>query len=472
MKKALLPVRRRMRLRQGIIGLCWGLFALAVWTAGVLAASFLLPLESRNIWLAAGLPLPALGLTAGLLWPVSLMRAARQADACGLKERAQTALLLAERQDGMARLQREDAVARLREMDIAQALPLRWPKKPLLAAAACLLAAGALLLLPNSQDAVLRQRAELRQRLEKPAQAMEKAAEALPENALDPQTVRELRRLLGDLARQTRQARDAREALTDVSQAGQRMEKLLRDARSAAAEALGQAGLDALAQALSEGGDLEQALAGVDAETLAQAAQDTGNAAASASLQAAAQALSQANAAAAAQALSQMSLSGLSAGQVSAALSSAKAAAGGQGQGKGQGQGQGTGGGRGQGQGGASGAGEGSTNQDAGRGADESQASGSGGRPSRYNLGQYEEIYDPTRLGDGGQVSQSTGKVDENGTVSELTLSPGLGRADGSVPYDQVVGEYQAAAVQRAQEAALPGYAQQWVADYFSALTE
>ena len=62
--------------------------------------------------------------------------------------------------------------------------------------------------------------------------------------------------------------------------------------------------------------------------------------------------------------------------------------------------------------------------------------------------------------------------MDENAQRSELTLSPGLGNTSGSVPYDQVVGEYQTAAVQRAQEAALPGYAQQWVADYFSALTE
>ena len=62
--------------------------------------------------------------------------------------------------------------------------------------------------------------------------------------------------------------------------------------------------------------------------------------------------------------------------------------------------------------------------------------------------------------------------MDENAQISEMTMGPGLGDASGSVPYDRVVGEYQAAAVQRAQEAALPGYAQQWVADYFSALTD
>ena len=177
------------------------------------------------------------------------------------------------------------------------------------------------------------------------------------------------------------------------------------------------------------------------------------------------------NDAQAAQALGQ--LPSLSA--ASAAMQSAKSAAlGGQGQGKGQGQGQGQGGsGPGQGQSAGSGAGQGSTNEDAGAGSPGGKQSASaGGREGRYHLGEYEQIYDPTRLGDGGEITQSTGKVDENAQMSELTLSPGLGSTAGSIPYDQVVGEYQAAAVQRAQEAALPGYAQQWVADYFSALTE
>ena len=113
------------------------------------------------------------------------------------------------------------------------------------------------------------------------------------------------------------------------------------------------------------------------------------------------------------------------------------------------------------------------TNQDMGGAGGGSQSGGQTGRqPGTYRLGEYEAIYDPTRLGDGGQISQSTGKVNEDTQTGEITLGPGLGDASGSVPYDQVVGAYQAAAVQRAQEAALPGYAQQWVADYFSALTE
>lgn len=470
MKKALSPVRRRVRLQHGLTGLCWGLLTQTAFSVVILVLSFSFPWEKRDAWFLAGLALPFLGLFVGLLWPVSYLQAARIADGNGLKERAQTAWSLRDHQDDMARLQRQDAITHLQTMP---RIPVRVSAKPLIAAGACLAAALVLFFIPNPQDAILRQRADLRQKLEKPAEALEKAADKLEETALDKQTVQELRRLLGDLARQTRQARDEREALTQVSQAQQRMEKLLSDARNAASEALGQAGLDALAEAL-EAGDLsamEQALEGVDSDALNQASQQSASAAAASVLQAAAQALASGNDAQAAQALGQ--LSSLSA--ASAAMQSAKSAAlGGQGQGKGQGQGQGQGGsGQSQGQGAGSGAGQGSTNEDAGAGSPGGKQSASaGGREGRYHLGEYEQIYDPTRLGDGGEITQSTGKVDENAQMSELTLSPGLGSTTGSIPYDQVVGEYQAAAVQRAQEAALPGYAQQWVADYFSALTE
>ncbi|MBQ7520149.1 MAG: hypothetical protein IJU12_07510 [Clostridia bacterium] len=471
MKKALSPIRRRIRLQHGLTGLCWGLLGQTAFSLVILILSFFIPLEKRNAWIIAGLALPCMGLLMGLLWPVSYLQAARKADEQGLKERAQTAWSLQDRQDDMARLQREDAISHLKTMP---RMPLRVSAKPLIAAGACMAAALILFFVPNPQDGVLRQRADLRQKLEKPAAALEKAADKLEDSVLDKKTVQELRRLLGDLARETRQARDSREALTQVSQAQQRMEKLLGDARNAASEALGQAGLDALAEAL-EAGDLsamQQALENMDGEALSQAAQNAASAAAASAMQAAAQSLASGNAAQAAQALGQLSAQGAA----SAAMQSAKSAAlGGQGQGKGQGQGQGqSGSGQGgNGQGAGSGAGAGSTNEDAGAGSPGGKQSASaGGREGRYHLGEYEQIYDPTRLGDGGEITQSTGQVDENAQMSELNLSPGLGNTAGSIPYDQVVGEYQAAAVQRAQEAALPGYAQQWVADYFSALTE
>ena len=481
MRRALRPVLWRIRLRHGLTGLCWGLLAMLALAMAVMALSFMMPLKGRNTALLACAAALPLGAAIGLFWPVSAMQAARKADACGLQERAQTALTLAGRQDEMARLQRSDALRALENLDVRKALPMRLALKPLMAAGGCAAVALALFFLPNPQDAVLRQQAQFQQKMEKPAEAIEKAADQLDEAVWGEKTAQELRRLLGDLAREVRESGDSREALKALSQGQQRLEKQLSESRAAAMEALGAAGLDSLAQAMEAGGQsLEDALEGQDVQSLAEqmnaAAQAaSADTAASAALQAAANALSQGSASQAAQALGQLSAAGLSQGQVAAALQSAKAMAGGQGQGKGQGQGQGQGNGSsgsGQGQGAGSGAGQGSTNQDMSGSGGQSGGKSGAGPAGGYKLGEYEAIYDPTRLGDGGEITQSTGQVDENAQVSELTLGPGLGDASGSVPYDQVVGQYQSAAVQRAQEAALPGYAQQWVADYFSALTE
>lgn len=478
MRKALRPVRRRIRVRQGVLGLCWGLLAALALAAVLLGLSFILPLEDRNAYLLACAAALPLGAGIGLLWPVSVSQAARSADACGLKERVQTALALEGRQDEMAGLQREDALKALAGLDVRRALSLRVPKKILFAAAGCAIAALTLLFAPNPQDQVLQRRAQFRQKMEKPAQAIEKAVDQLDEAALGEKETAELRKLLGDLARELRRADAPREALTALGQGQQRLEKRMNESRSAAMDALGQAGLDSLARSMAEGGQtledaLREAAGSMGEEALTQqlneAAETANQTAAAAALQAAAGAMSQGNAAQAAQALGQLSASGLNGGQVAAALQSAKAMAGGTGQGQGQGQGSGSGTGKGTGSGG--GAGQGSTNQDM-SGSGSGGGSGGGQSPAQYRLGQYEAIYDPTRLGDGGKISQSTGKVNEDAQISEMTLGPGLGDASGSVPYDQVVGEYQAAAVQRAQEADLPGYARQWVADYFIALTE
>ena len=142
----------------------------------------------------------------------------------------------------------------------------------------------------------------------------------------------------------------------------------------------------------------------------------------------------------------------------------------GDGSGKGQGAGQGSG--NGQGKGSGTGAGKGSTNEDAGYSQSNGAQRQAGNGMAQYKTGQYESIYDPTRLGDGGEISQSTGKVTQNGEHTQLQLTPGLGNTQGSVPYDQVAGEYRDAAVQSAQQDNLPDYARQWVNDYFTALLD
>lgn len=132
------------------------------------------------------------------------------------------------------------------------------------------------------------------------------------------------------------------------------------------------------------------------------------------------------------------------------------------GSGRGQSPGAGAGGG----------AGMGSTNSDGGysEGLSESgQQLGSGGFADR--IGAYERIYDPTRLGDGGEVSHVQGEEHE-GENQQIQLGAGMGDLNGTVPYNQVVGEYSEAAAQAMRRSALPASLQDWVQRYFNALID
>ena len=113
--------------------------------------------------LLAALCPPALAGLAGLLWPVGTARAARKADDCGLKERVQTALAVQNRQDDMARLLRRDALRSLQTLRVRKAMPVRAARLPLYIAAGLMLACGAMFLIPNPQDAVLRAQRQLHQ---------------------------------------------------------------------------------------------------------------------------------------------------------------------------------------------------------------------------------------------------------------------------------------------------------------------
>lgn len=493
-RSALRPVKGRMRVLRAVRCICWGLMAGAALCAAILLTSFLVPLRDRALYLLlAALCPPALAGLAGLLWPVGTARAARRADDCGLKERVQTALAVQNRQDDMARLLRRDALRSLQTLRVRKAMPVRAVRLPLYIAAGLVLACSAMLLIPNPQDAVLRAQRHLQQKIAAQQEKLNDAQKQLEQARLTDKQLQELRRILGDLARETGRAKDQREAMTSISRAQEQLNRLLNEGKNAAMDALAQQGLDSLAQAMAQAqGDasqaLEDAMQGMDQQALSQALADAAEQAAAgdmadaaAALNAAAQAAASGSISGAAQALAQLTSASMAASQMSAALQSAKTAVSGAAQsaagqssanGNGNGSGQGAGQGNGQGKGAGTGAGKGSTNEDAGY----SQSSGAqrqaGSGMAQYKTGQYESIYDPTRLGDGGEISQSTGKVTQNGEHTQLQLTPGLGNTQGSVPYDQVAGEYRDAAVQSAQQDNLPDYARQWVNDYFTALLD
>jgi hypothetical protein len=137
----------------------------------------------------------------------------------------------------------------------------------------------------------------------------------------------------------------------------------------------------------------------------------------------------------------------------------------------GSGQGSGSGVGTASGQGAGGGAGKGSTNLDAGYQSHSGNPPVQGNATPKEKLGIYEAIYDPTRIGREGELTQERGEIGE-GETTQAQLGPGLGSVEESVPYPQVALEYSQSAVQAVENAELPTYAQKWVESYFASLLE
>jgi nucleotide-binding universal stress UspA family protein len=144
------------------------------------------------------------------------------------------------------------------------------------------------------------------------------------------------------------------------------------------------------------------------------------------------------------------------------------------GQGSGQG-GQGNQSGNGQGSTGdsgqsGSGIGDGTTNQSSGQG-------GSGTTGSQGNMmgdenaqSTYERIYDPERLGDGGEVSHVPGQQTDSGEIITVDGGKGIGDLSGYIPYKEVYSEYRSEAMTSMERRVLPLSVQNLVRDYFDSL--
>lgn len=476
--RALAPAKRRLRLGNALRFGGMGLLSGAGLSLALLIASFFTPIPGK-LWLCLGLiaGMTALPFAAGLCWPVKPLAAARAADRAGLQERAQTALT--QTGDGpMAQLQRADALHALETLD-PRRIPLPQMKRRLLAAGGAMVLSAALLLLPNPQDETARQLADFRQQMAQAAEQIAAAAENPAEELTDAQR-QELRRLLQELRRDLRSSDSALDALLALDQGEQRLEQLREtlaaQAQAGLTDALNQAGLSALAEALAAGDEraLEEALSQTDPAQLMQAAEGLPGEMQSA-LQSAAQALQNGNGQQAQATLSQMQ-SAAGQGQSNALQSASqlmqalRAAASGQTPGQQQGQGQSPGQGQCQGNQPGGGAGSGSTNEDQGASAGHNSGSSAGNRDPEYHEGQYEEIYDPTRL-QASETQQTAQNARGDGESDQARLGPGAGTQGDSVPYNEVVNEYAAAAAQAADSQSLSRQERQWVDDYFSALT-
>ena len=492
---ALRPIRRRLRRNRFWQGAATGLAVGAAAALALAILSFWTPVDHRWLWMVLALPLGALigGMT-NALRPVPQRMAARAADACGLKERAISALE-AEGEGDMQALLRQDACQALSRLDPRLIRPGRATKR-LIAAAAAIALCGVSFLLPNLRDQEIADRKALRDQLNSGIQRVEATAEEA-EKRLSEAQKQELRRLTADLTRELDRSRDTADALVALDRAEQRIEnmqqKTVGDAQSQLAQAMADAGWAEAAQALQSGdaADLAQALEDADAEALSamgeglgSEAQSLAEAMASAMRGAAGASLSEAlsDALQAAQnadgaqsaslssdslqamksALSQLA-SSLGAGALSGASNQSTA--------KGTGSGAGAGGSSGEGTGG--GAGRGSTNEDQGGAGGSSSPSGiaKGNDDPEFREGTYETLYDPEHT----DVARRDVMTNQNRQGEDsLQIEAGLGKGtlEGDVPWGQVVADYARTESRAAERENLSTQEKQWVKDYFTRLTD
>ncbi len=440
---ALRPMRRRMRLRRMVTWTAYGAFVGAACALLVRVASFLWLLSNAWLWewiaFLSGLAAFALG---AWLWPISDLAVAREADGLGLKARAQTALMLESLDTPMARVQREDALRALSGLN-AKALPLKAPKPAWIGALTCAALFGLSFFLPNPQQEALDAKAAIQESLAQQAEQVQAAATSLDENAVTAQA------LMKELARELDKAQTAREALLAIDRAERSLNEALSQMLTDAAAALESAGQDALAQALMQGDSqaLARKLASIPdaSKALAAAAASAASAEAAQSLSAAAQALESMDADLAAQELTALSDS---TAQALEAMANARTA--------------------------AAGASTSSAGASLGSGGEETQdANGQSAFVSpqapQKQTREYEAVYDPTRLGVSGTVTQERG-VWHEGTIYEADAGTGEGAPEESVPYNRVFAEYAQAATDAMQSSNLPLWAREWVEEYFQAL--
>lgn len=475
--QALKPARRRLRRNCAQTWAAWGLAAGGIAAVCLLAAAYWVPVPGKGLWAGAAAAGGALlGALAGALRPVKDPEAARAADACGLKQRAETALEVTE--GPAAELLHRDAVEKLRSLD-ARAIRPRSVKKPLLAALGCAVACAVMLLIPGEPDRAMERTRLLRTELAAQADAVDAAAEADSESLSETER-QELRRLTGELRRDLADSRTEEDAMIAADRAEQRLERLRNKDGGDVREAMEQAGAGDLAAAL-EAGDMAAAaaaLAAMSPETLdalgnglegepknrlaeAVSSQAAGDAAGTEeALQGLRAAMGQTSSGAApktANALRNLK------GSLGAGSSS--------GQGNQAGQGTSASSGTGNGKSPGNGAGEGSTNEEQAGGTQTGNTQhASGSRDPRYKEEQYETIYDPEHADVGTRDVQTEQHAGEEDSV-QIETGPGRGSLSGDVPYGQVVREYAETEVRAADGENLTRREREWVDAYFTLLT-
>ncbi len=464
LRRALRPAKRRIRrnrfLRGAAAGLAAGLAAAVI----MQAAAFFLPVPDRGLWAAviaaAVMLLTALGNAAR---PVKDAAAAEAADACGLQERAITALEGGD--EPIRRLQRKDACEALEKLDVKMIRP-GSVKKALFAALGCAAMLTVLLLVPNAQDAEAASRKALNKTLLEGRKKIEQAVEE-DEERLPDEKKSELRKITEDLKRELGESRDAADALVALDKAEQRLEQMRNRTAGDAAAGSGNSG----ETGAGEGNDgAENKGTGELSGTT-----DAGQAGASSG---------QAGTGTASQLETLQTISALKSAvnpSLQASGSAMQGTSGNQGTqgGAGTGNSGSQGGQNGAGQGGSntgnmsgSGAGEGTTNEEQQGGGGGGNGPVKGNRDPRYKEVQYETIYDPEHIDKSRQdVMTEQYRMGDEGSV-QIETGPGKGNLDGDVPWGEALQEYADTEARAADRENLTTQEKQWVNEYYRLLTE
>jgi hypothetical protein len=509
----------RLRLQQSVFWLPVGLTAGVVAALLIAVAARIWPLWPRSSVIVLGALLGAVGLVvlplSIWLWPRRLARKARYFDRLfDLKERFSTAVAVAEgalpvESDEIAALQYRDTLKAAEGVRPAERLPLRIDWRLWAGAAAAVVVLAVVIFLPNPQEAVLQQQAEVRQAITEQLQELERLRQqAIEETTLTPEeraavvetldeairtleqsdvtqeealaalnsAQRQLQDLSSQFAEQRQQALQQASGLLEGTAAQQAAEALARGDLLGAAEALQNLDLSALTPEQQQ--QLAEAL-----EAAAEALSETNPEAAQA-MQEAAEALRAGDAQAASEALDRAGQAMAETGNGSVAqvdslaeqVSRSGSALAGSGQGQsaqpgqaGMGQASAAGQQDQAGQGGGAGRGEGS-------GEAASGGAAGGQMPTDNSPGDggetpYDSVYAPQRIGgEGGEqvnIPGSPGAGQPTGTEGNFVDNP-TGQA--SVPYSQVWADYARAVNEALDSGYVPLGLRDLIRTYFSQL--
>ena len=407
--KALRPVKRRLRRNRFLKGAAAGLAAGLGAAAATQAAAFFIPVQDRALWAAAAAAavtvLTALG---NALRPVRNEEAAKAADACGLKERAITALEGGD--EPIRRLQRKDACGALEKLDVKKIRP-GSVRKALTAALCCAAALACLILIPSPKDS-------------------------------DAEARKVLTRTDG--------SRDAADALVALDRAEKRLEEFRQKTAGDAAEGSETGNGENSDRGSGAGENGETGDPGQAAPGQQQAAAGTVPTAAQMKTLQAMAALKGAVSPAGAGSMYAQAALGTQGGQSGSGASGT-----GNGNKAGNGAGEGS-----------------TNEEQTGGGKSGSSGHAEGTRPARYKEEQYETIYDPEHIDKAKQDAATDQNRLSDEDSLQLETGPGRGSLSGDVPWGEALQDYADTEARAADRENLTIQERQWVDEYYRLLTE